>query len=293
MAHPLSYYVVDAFTLTACQGNPAAVVVLPMPVNGRVCLDDDVMQRIAMEINLSETAFAWPNPDDGRYTIRYFTPTKEIELCGHATMATAAILFDGESSLLETSSSDIQFDTLYGESLHCTYCNGEIAMRFPSDTNVRKIRDCGLTQAFRGEHTIEAVYEGRYDIMVVMTHACDVQKLQVDMNVLEAVTQMKGKRGVIVTSASDNGDGVDFVSRFFAPAAGIPEDPVTGSAHCTLGPYWKSVLNKSPDTRLVGRQVGPKRQGTVRVRCVDEKTVEISGHAVIVSKTIFYPSIFD
>lgn len=68
---------------------------------------------------------------------------------------------------------------------------------------------------------------------------------------------------------------------------------ITGSAHCTLGPYWKSVLHKSPDTRLVGRQVGPKRQGTVRVRCVDEETVEISGHAVIVSKTIFYPSIFD
>lgn len=293
MADPLSYYVVDAFTRTAFQGNPAAVIILPMPVNGRVCLDDCMMQSIAMEINLSETAFAWPSPDDGRYAIRYFTPTKEIELCGHATMATAAILFGEESSLLESSSSEIQFDTLYGESLQCRSCNGEIAMRFPSDANLTRIGDCGLMQAFIGENTIEAVYEGRFDIMVVMTHASHVQNLQVDMSALEAITRKKKKRGVIVTSVGDHGGSIDFVSRFFAPSAGIPEDPVTGSAHCTLGPYWKSALNKSPDSILVGRQIGPKRQGIVYVRCVDEKTVEISGNAVIVSKTTFYPSIFD
>jgi PhzF family phenazine biosynthesis protein len=292
MAHPVVYYVVDAFTHTAFQGNPAAVVILPTPVNGQVSLDDDVMQRIAMEINLSETAFAWPNASgSGRYTIRYFTPTQEIELCGHATMATAAILFEKESRLLDNAPSGIQFDTMYGESLHCTYCDGGIAMKFPSDGILTKIDDCGLGKAFTSRHTIEAVYEGRFDIMVVMTCARYVRELQVDMNALEGVTRMKEKRGVIVTSLAE--DEVDFVSRFFAPGAGIPEDPVTGSAHCTLGPYWESVLNKPAGTSLVGMQIGPKRQGTVRVRSVDERTVEIMGHSVIVSRTQLYSSIFD
>lgn len=292
-AHPPTYYVVDAFTNKAFQGNPAAVVILSKPGDG--IMDDDMMQRIAMEIHLSETAFAWPNSDKTAYTIRYFTPTKEIELCGHATMATAKILFDSEDDLLDDSTTCIRFDTCFGESLYCTRSEtGEISMRFPSDDDiVASSDDCGLTRAFAGNHTITGVYEGRFDIMVVMTSISDVQELQVDMNALEAATNARKKRGVIVTSVAEERNEVDFVSRFFAPGAGIPEDPVTGSAHCTLGPYWERVLKPNPGTRLVGRQIGPMRQGTVYVQCVDEKTVEISGNAVIVSKTTLYPSIFD
>lgn len=285
----IRYYVVDAFASKACEGNPAAVVVLPRPH----IIDDRTMQRIAMEINLSETAFTW-SKSEAIYAIRYFTPTKEIELCGHATMATAKVLYDIEHVTADPSVG-IQFDTCFGESLYCKYEDEEIIMAFPSDANVMRIEDCGIENALDKDRqaNIMAVYEGRFDIMVVMKHWTDVQDLEVDMNALEAVTLKLGKRGVIVTSAADESTGVDFVSRFFAPAAGIPEDPVTGSAHCTLGPFWEGALKKTAGSRLLARQIGPKRQGRVGVRSIDDATVEISGNAVIVSETTFYPSMFD
>lgn len=309
--HPtIQYYVVDAFSKVACQGNPAAVVILPMDVEGNTIIDEGMMQRLAMEIHLSETAFVWQKSgcQETVYVVRYFTPTQEIELCGHATMATAKVLFDVEGCN-DTRAASLHFETYFGETLSCTYRDGRIAMRFPSDGVLRNVghlsgdnamlfeKALGTTTALRDAgagHGIDAIYAGRYDFMVVLKDCRIVQNLQVDMNAIKTLTSDRGMRGVIVTASADPDEypGVDFVSRFFGPGAGIPEDPVTGSAHCTLGPYWQRALGKTTGSMLVGKQIGPMRQGIVRVQSIDEQTVEISGDAVIVSKTTLYPSIF-
>jgi len=256
MAVPL--YLVDAFTDRPFAGNPAAV-----------CLseshDTQWLQSVAAEMNQAETAFVRPRPD-GEWDLRWFTPTIEVELCGHATLASAHALWS--SGRVERSSA-IRFHTRSGV-LTCRLRGDDIEMDFPAEpaTAVSSPAEEGLllgvTPIFVGRN--------RMDMLVVLGAADEVRRLSPDMS---EVAKIKC-RGVIVTARSDTPD-VDFVSRFFAPQSGVAEDPVTGSAHCCLGPYWRAQLGKD---ELIGYQAS-KRGGKVAVRCAGNR-VFLGGKAVTV-----------
>lgn len=229
-------YQIDAFTDTQFQGNPAAVCPLD------AWLDDDLMQKIAAENNLSETAFFVKQADG--YRLRWFTPKSEVDLCGHATLASAFVIF----TYLDPGLAAIRFHTLSGV-LEVVREGELLAMTFPSRPGVRCAAPEALTKGLG--KTPLAVYKSR-DYMAVYAAEQDVLNLQPDMEELKQLDAL----GVIATA---RGSSVDFVSRFFAPNAGVPEDPVTGSAHSTLIPYWKEQLGK---TDFVARQVSA-RGGTL------------------------------
>lgn len=229
-------YQIDAFTDTQFQGNPAAVCPLD------TWLEDDLMQKIAAENNLSETAFFVKQA--GGYGLRWFTPKNEVDLCGHATLATAYVIF----TYLDPDLTAIQFHTLSGV-LEVTREGGLLAMIFPARPGVRCDAPDALVKGL-GKPPL-AVYKSR-DYMAVYASEQDVLDLQPDMGELAKLDAL----GVIATA---RGNSVDFVSRFFAPNAGVPEDPVTGSAHSTLIPYWSEKLGK---TDLLARQVSA-RGGTL------------------------------
>jgi len=257
MSVPL--YLVDAFTDRPFAGNPAAVC---LPDSHR---DATWMQSAAAEMNQAETAFLRPRPD-GEWDLRWFTPLVEVELCGHATLASAHVLWETGRV---PSASPIRFHTLSGV-LTCTKRGGRIEMDFPAEpaTPVQSPAE----EAFALGATPTFVGRNRMDMLVVLGSADEVRRLT---PVMGQVAEIKA-RGVIVTARSDAPD-FDFVSRFFAPATGVPEDPVTGSAHCCLGPYWSRVLGKD---ELVGRQVS-KRGGTVAVRVMGDRVI-LGGSAVLV-----------
>jgi PhzF family phenazine biosynthesis protein len=252
-------YLVDAFTDRPFAGNPAAVC---LPDSDR---DAVWMQAVAAEMNQAETAFLRPRPD-GDWELRWFTPTIEVELCGHATLASAHVLWD-TGPVAPTR--PIRFHTRSGV-LTCTQRRGRIEMDFPAEpaTPVRSPAE----EAFALGATPIFVGRNRMDMLVVLDSADEVRRLAPDMN---QVAEIK-VRGVIVTAKSDL-PNADFVSRFFAPRTGVAEDAVTGSAHCCLGPYWQGVLGKD---ELVGYQAS-KRAGTVAVRCVGDR-VMLGGSAVLV-----------
>jgi len=245
---------VDAFAARPFAGNPAAVCPLDK------WLDDAEMQAIALENNLSETAFFVKEGD--RYRLRWFTPKIEIDLCGHATLASAFVIFHH----LDPSGEVVKFDTRSGELI--VRRDGELlTMDFPSRPPARVRTPDALSEAL-GKAPVET-WEAR-DYMALYESEDDVRSLAPDMALLAAV----GHFAVIVTAAGKG--GVDFVSRFFAPASGIAEDPVTGSAHCTLVPYWSSRLAKK---RLHAMQVSA-RGG--ELWCEDRgERVTISGKAVL------------
>lgn len=249
----LPIYQIDAFTNEQFKGNPAAVC----PLNE--WLADEIMQNIAAENNLSETAFFIKNGD--YYELRWFTPKAEIDLCGHATLASAFVIF----TYLEQSINQIKFHTKSGV-LEVSK-NGELlSMMFPS----REGELCKVPEALiKGlGKTPKEVYKAR-DYLVVLETEEEIRNLQLNMNALKELDGF----GVIVTA---KGNEVDFVSRFFAPKAGIDEDPVTGSAHCTLVPYWKKVLNKEEFIALQVSERGGK------LYCTDlGEQVKISGEAVV------------
>ena len=248
---PTDLVVVDAFTDRPFAGNPAAVCLLDRPAPERW------MQQVADEMHLSETAFAVRRPD-GDHDLRWFTPTVEVDLCGHATLATASVLGGG------------RFHTRSGV-LTCTIdADGRVTMDFPADPPEPRPAPDGLLEAVGlGGDRVEAVLAGRTDLVVVTADAADVRGLDPDQTRLAAVDC----RGVIVTAAGDL-PGVDCVSRFFAVRSGIAEDPVTGSAHCTLAPYWAARTGR---TRLVGVQASP-RGGTVAMRLEGDRVL-LAGHA--------------
>jgi PhzF family phenazine biosynthesis protein len=254
-------YLVDAFTDRPFAGNPAAV-----------CLSTgepkaEWMQALAMEMNQAETAFVRQRTD-GDWDLRWFTPAVEVDLCGHATLATAHVLWE---SGRVTPDRPIRFHTRSGV-LTCSMIQGRIEMDFPAEpaTAVQSPAE----EAFAIGATPIFVGRNRMDMLVVLDSAEAVRQLTPDMGQVAKINA----RGVIVTAKSDQ-PGVDFVSRFFAPQSGIDEDPATGSSHCCLGPYWRGVLGKD---ELVGFQAS-KRGGTVSVRCVGDR-VMLGGSAVTVVK---------
>jgi PhzF family phenazine biosynthesis protein len=249
---------VDAFTDTPFRGNPAAVCVLPAP------RDEPWMQAVAREMNLSETAFLHP-VDDG-FMLRWFTPTLEVALCGHATLAAAHVLWQdghlaaGRQARFQTKSGLLTADRL----------GDWIELDFPAKREEPAVAPAGLAEAL-GTAPMH-VGKNQFDYLVEVDSEKTVRGLAPDHAALARLPV----RGVIVTSRAST-PGFDFVSRFFAPGSGIAEDPVTGSSHCALGPYWAARLGK---TELVGYQAS-LRGGVVRVRVAGER-VKLGGQAVTV-----------
>ncbi|MDF5757858.1 PhzF family phenazine biosynthesis isomerase [Spongiactinospora sp. TRM90649] len=254
-------FTVDAFTRQPFKGNPAAVCLLDSDA------DDTWMRSVAAEMNLSETAFVTGLDGSQPYSLRWFTPAVEVALCGHATLATAHVLYSIGAAV-----EAIQFSTLSGILTVNRGPDNLINMDFPANPPESAPAPEGLTEALGV--TPRWVGRSQFDILVEVESASAVRALAPDIAALKAVEA----RGVIVTAAADGEAGeADYVSRFFAPRVGVPEDPVTGSAHCVLAPYWSERFAR-PD--LVGAQLSP-RGGLVYTRHVSER-VMLGGHAVMV-----------
>ena len=247
-------YQVDAFTDRMFGGNPAAVCIL------EDWLDDALMQAIAAENNLSETAFAVAS--DGGYGIRWFTPESEVELCGHATLATAHVLFEHAGF----PGNRIIFRSMKRGELAVLREGEWLTLDFPADTLEQVDAPRDLVDAV-GKEPAET-YRGRSDYLLIYPTQRDIEAITPDFVQLARMDI----RGVIISAP---GDEKDFVSRFFAPALGIDEDPVTGSAHTTLVPYWSERLGKEA---LTARQLS-KRKGDLRCRFLGSR-VHITGKAV-------------
>ncbi len=248
----LPIYQLDAFSNKIFGGNPAAVVPLT------AWLSDETMQAIAAENNLAETAFYVPT--DAGFHIRWFTPAVEVDLCGHATLATAYVLF-----FIENYPQDqISFESRSGE-LKVRKEGDWLVLDFPTDhLHKQLVSPPALLEAL-GDITPLEILRGKTDFMAVLENEEQVRNLQPDVIALSTLPV----RGVIVTA---KGDSVDFVSRFFAPQSGIAEDPVTGSAHTTLTPYWAEKLGK---TELNALQVS-RRGGILKTQLLGDR-VEIAG----------------
>ncbi len=252
---------VDAFTQEVLSGNPAAVC----PLNE--WLPDDRMQSIALENNLSETAF-FVKKEEGVYDLRWFTPTTEVELCGHATLASSYVIWD----CLDDRSTTIEFDTRSGR-LKAGRQDGMIALLFPEAIVDACPEPPGELTDGLGATPVEVFAVGpenrRYSYLAIYESSDSVCNLAPNLEILKRL-------GEICIIATAPGGGVDFVSRFFAPRFGIDEDPVTGSAHCALVPFWAERLGKK---RLHARQVSARGGELFCERRPDG--IVIAGHAVL------------
>ena len=246
---------IDAFTDKLYSGNPAAVCILEN------WIDDTIMQKIAMENNLAETAFAVR--DGSQYSIRWFTPEVEVDLCGHATLATAFVLFENYN--LSVSSIEF-FSPRSGKLLVEKGENGLLILDFPTD-DINSIEPIQNLNEAIGKNPVYTL-KGKTDYLLIYDNQEVIEQLKPNFFLLNQLDA----RGVIVSAP---GDDVDFVSRFFAPQCGVNEDPVTGSAHTSLIPYWSKVLGKST---LVAKQLS-KRGGDIYCEFRD-KRVKIAGRAV-------------
>ena len=253
---------VDAFTDRAFHGNPAAVCVLPQPK------DPEWMQSVAREMNLSETAFLLKQ--DRQYSLRWFTPTTEVPLCGHATLASAHVLWtEGYASTGQV----LEFATKSGI-LTAKYQDDWIELNFPANRSqdippITKLGDAlGVP--------LKTVLYNSLGYLVEVASAQQVQQLQPNFTLLKQLPLSK----VIVTSKAEDNSEYDFVSRFFAPGVGIDEDPVTGSAHCCLAPYWRDRLQKN---QFLAYQASA-RGGVVKINYDGGDRVTLSGQAVTVMR---------
>jgi PhzF family phenazine biosynthesis protein len=255
---PIPLHIVDAFTEAPFSGNPAAVCLLTDEPERRW------MQLVARELQLSETAFVLPRGD--AFALRWFTPTVEVELCGHATLATAHVLWE-EGRVPR--GDPINFRTRGG--VLGTRREGDwIEMDFPALEATWADAPPGLSDAL-GARPV-SVASSAYDLLVELESEAVVRDLRPDLGLLARLPV----RGIIVTAPAST-PGFDFVSRFFAPQSGVDEDPVTGSAHCALAPFWGARLGKD---RLLAYQASP-RGGLVRLEVRDERVV-LAGQAVTV-----------
>lgn len=255
-------YQVDAFSSEAFSGNPAGVCLLESPRN------ESWMQNIALEMNLSETAFL-ERKEDGSFNLRWFTPKKEVDLCGHATLASAHILW--EIGILKTDQ-EARFNTKSGL-LKAKKAHDWIELDFPKeeDSEVNTYPDTLVQSLGIKNEDIKYIGKNRMDYIIEVDEKT-VYRMKPNFSTLIEIPM----RGVIVTGYSSSNEH-DFVSRFFAPAYGVNEDPVTGSAHCCLAPYWQRKIGKS---NLVGYQAS-ERGGTVRVSTNGDR-VQLAGKAVTV-----------
>ena len=249
---------VDAFAERPFTGNPAAVCLL------ETAQDEDWMQSVAAEMNLSETAFVAPGK--GGFDLRWFTPAVEVDLCGHATLASAHVLWEQG---IVAAGAPVLFETRSGV-LECIQQGDRIELDFPATPP----EPMDLAPELAIGLGAEVVWQGksRFDAVVIVDSEKELRALRPDFAVLKDLPY----RGIIVSSTSDNSD-IDFVSRFFGPAVGIDEDPVTGSAHCCLAPFWAQRFGKEAMTAFQAS----KRGGTVHVR-VAGKRVVLGGKAVTV-----------
>lgn len=267
----LPIYVVDAFTPVPFRGNPAAVCLLEHE------LPEPLMQSIAAEMNLSETAFVLPRDESAsqgtRFGLRWFSPQVEVPLCGHATLAAATVIF----SELGNPATDVHFETQSGVLVSRREGTG-FALDFPAaDIELGAVRPAVL--AALGVREIKGacrVRQGR-NLLLHLRHERDVRELRPDFAALRVARAEDPFLGVIVTAAG-SGD-FDFISRYFAPWVGVDEDPVTGAAHCALGPYWGSLVKK----RELRAYQASKRGGELIVR-VNGERVTLVGQSVVVSE---------
>jgi PhzF family phenazine biosynthesis protein len=260
----IRYHQVDAFTNVPFTGNPAAVCEVES------ALDAEAMQAIAAEMNLSETAFVTPMEADDTRHLRWFTPTTEVPLCGHATLATGHVLFRGGAT------SPLRFRTLSGELVLHQESDGRIRMDFPADLPEACAEPERLAEVL-GCYPV-TVLRGRHGMVVRLENEAAVRAVEPDYRSLLSVDVGDG---VIVLSATAPSDepGVDVASRVFAPWAGVDEDPVTGLAHTSLAPYWCRELGRD---EIEARQVS-KRGGALTLRSLGER-VHLIGEAVLVAE---------
>lgn len=259
----MKLFQVDAFTHEPFRGNPAAVCILEKEQ------PEAWMQSVAAEMNLSETAFVSPptDPFSRAFQLRWFTPAVEVDLCGHATLATAHILWT-EGYLKPTD--EARFDTRSGRLTASMANPGHITLNFPAKEAVPAEPPAGLLQALKVENPV-FIGRSEFDYLLELESAEQVISLKPDMSHLSQIEA----RGIIITAAGN--EEFDIVSRFFGPAVGVPEDPVTGSAHCTLGPYWAKKLNKKSLNALQASA----RSGSMIVE-IDGERVKLTGQAVTI-----------
>ena len=254
----LKIFQVDAFTDKPFSGNPAAVCILPKP------RDDIWMQKVAQEMNLSETAFIYEQEDG--FSLRWFTPRVEVDLCGHATLASAHILWEvGILARHQLARFHTRSGLLTAESK-----GDEVELNFPATPEEAATAPPELSEALG--LMPKYIGKSKFDFLLEVDSEEQVRKLEPDFSLLRTVPI----RGIMVTSSADSAE-YDFVSRFFAPAVGVDEDPVTGSAHCCLGPFWNK---KSGKNDFVAYQASP-RGGIVRVKVAGNR-VYLGGKAVTV-----------
>ncbi|MFI5279412.1 MAG: PhzF family phenazine biosynthesis protein [Gemmatimonadales bacterium] len=255
---PLPITVVDAFTDKPFSGNPAGVCVLPAE------RDRTWMQNVAREMNQAETAFMLIRPD--HVALRWFTPTIEMDLCGHATIASAHALWEQHTPGI---GEKIRFRTKSGD-LFAEKDGSWIALDFPALPSAKADAPPGLLDALGTKP--KAVSKYKFDYLVELGSEAEVRELKPDLGQIARLPE----RGVVITAVATT-PGFDFVSRFFAPAVGVPEDPVTGSAHCALAPYWAARLGKS---EFMAYQASA-RGGVVKVAIKGDR-VALCGKAVTV-----------
>ncbi len=264
-------YQVDAFTEVPFRGNPAAVCLMEDEV------DDPLLQAIAAENNLSETAFLWaagggPFEEADEFRLRWFTPISEVPLCGHATLATSAVMFDALGYPRE----EIRFSSLSGTLVARRHREG-ILLDFPADQLVDSEPPDHLLEALGVEEAMECAFATRgKDVLVRVSSQEEVRGLDPDFRAMVAATEGTDVNGAIVTAEGE--PPYDFVSRFFAPWWGIDEDPVTGAAHTVLTPFWAERLGK----RVMRAHQASRRGGDLTVELAEAGRVHLVGRAVIV-----------
>ncbi len=270
----IPFFWVDAFTDKPFRGNPAAVCLLEKPLNS------EIMQAIASELGLSETAFVYPiqrKPikNSSNFSLKWFTPKAEVKLCGHATLAAATVLFRE----LHVSAEQIIFETLSGE-LVAENLKEDILLDFPAESLRPFVVQSTLLDAIGIMHVEDVKFSNRLGMVLMrLSSAGEVYHLHPNFEMMRKHLDKAVSMGVIVTAKGDN--HYDFVSRFFAPQLGIDEDPVTGSSHSVLAPYWSKILKKTTMSAYQASARGGKLQVTIdkrdRVRMLGQGFILVTG----------------